>query len=133
MSEQNTQAVDPKRPVARDEMSKWQWTWKEMKRNKVAYLMIAPYMLIFTCFTLIPVLLSMILSFTDFNMLEMPSRFNLDNYIRLFLDDDIFITALKNTFIFAVIVGPASYLLSFLVVYCIHLYFLDNLLTNHNL
>ncbi len=109
-----------KKAVSRKDMTKAQWTWKEMKRNKVAYLMVAPYMLIFTCFTLIPVALSMILSFTDFNMLEMPSRFNLDNYIRLFLDDDIFITALKNTFIFAAIVGPVSYLMSFMVAWFIN-------------
>ena len=109
-----------KKAVSRKDMTKAQWTWKEMKRNKVAYLMIAPYMLIFTCFTLIPVVLSMILSFTDFNMLEMPSRFNLDNYIRLFLDDDIFLIALKNTFIFAVIVGPASYIMSFMVAWFIN-------------
>ena len=108
-----------KKAVSRKDMTRAQWTWKEMKRNKVAYLMIAPYMLIFTCFTLIPVALSMILSFTDFNMLEMPSRFNLDNYIRLFLDDDIFLIALKNTFIFAVIVGPASYIMSFMVAWFI--------------
>ena len=115
-----SQKTAEKKAVARKDMTKWQWTWKEMKRNKVAYLMIAPYMLIFTCFTLIPVLLSMILSFTDFNMLEMPSRFNLDNYIRLFLDDDIFLTALQNTFIFAVIVGPVSYLMSFMVAWFIN-------------
>ena len=109
-----------KKAVSRKDMTKAQWTWKEMKRNKVAYLMIAPYMIIFSLFTIIPVLLSMVLSFTDFNMLEMPTRFNLDNYIRLFLDDDIFITALKNTFIFAVIVGPASYIMSFMVAWFIN-------------
>ena len=109
-----------KKAVSRKDMTKAQWMWKEVKRNKVAYLMVAPYMIIFTLFTLIPVALSMILSFTDFNMLEMPTRFNLDNYIRLFLDDDIFITALKNTFIFAVIVGPASYVMSFMVAWFIN-------------
>ena len=115
-----SQKTATKKAVSRKDMTMAQWTWKEMKRNKVAYLMVAPYMLIFTLFTLLPVLLSMILSFTDFNMLEMPSRFNLDNYIRLFLDDDIFITALKNTFIFAVIVGPASYVMSFMVAWFIN-------------
>ena len=115
-----SQKTATKKAVSRKDMTKAQWTWKEMKRNKVAYLMIAPYMIIFTCFTLIPVHLSMILSFTDFNMLEMPTRFNLDNYIRLFLDDDIFVIALKNTFIFAVIVGPASYIMSFMVAWFIN-------------
>ena len=115
-----SQKTATKKAVSRKDMTMAQWTWKEMKRNKVAYLMIAPYMIIFSLFTLIPVLLSMVLSFTDFNMLEMPTRFNLDNYIRLFLDDDIFITALKNTFIFAVIVGPASYVMSFMVAWFIN-------------
>ncbi len=109
-----------KKAVSRKDMTKAQWIWKEMKRNKAAYLMVAPYMLIFACFTLLPVALSMILSFTDFNMLEMPTRFNLDNYIRLFLDDDIFLIALKNTFIFAVIVGPVSYIMSFMVAWFIN-------------
>ena len=115
-----SQKTATKKAVSRKDMTKAQWTWKEMKRNKVAYLMIAPYMLIFSLFTLLPVLLSMILSFTDFNMLEMPTRFNLENYIRLFLDDDIFITALKNTFIFAAIVGPASYIMSYMVAWFIN-------------
>ena len=109
-----------KKAVARNEMSKMQWTLKEMKRNWVAYLMVAPYMLIFTCFTLIPVLLSVFMSFTDFNMLEPPNIVWLDNYIRLFLDDDIFLIAAKNTLIFAAIVGPVSYIMSFMVAWFIN-------------
>ena len=101
-------------------MTKAQWTWKEMKRNKVAYLMVAPYMIVFTCFTVLPVLLSIVISFTDFNMLQLPNIVWLDNYVRLFLDDDIFLIALKNTFIFAVIVGPASYIMSLMVAWFIN-------------
>ena len=101
-------------------MTKAQWTWKEMKRNKIAYLMVAPYMLIFTCFTILPVVLSILISFTDFNMLQMPNIVWLDNYVRLFLDDDIFLIAAKNTFIFAAIVGPASYLMSLMVAWFIN-------------
>lgn len=110
-----------KKAVSRSEMSKAQWTWKEMKKNKVAYLMVAPYMIVFSLFTLLPVVVSIVISFTDFNMLEFPNFVGLDNYIRLFLDDDIFMTyAVKNTFIFAVIVGPASYLMSFMVAWFIN-------------
>ena len=107
-----------KKAVARKDMTMAQWTWKEMKKNWVAYLMVAPYMLIFTIFTIIPVLLSAVLSFTNFNMLEWPDFVFLNNYITLFFDDDIFLTAC--TFIFAAIVGPASYLLSFLVAWFIN-------------
>ena len=97
-----------------------QWTIKEMKRNYIGYVMLAPFYILFLTFTILPVLLSIVLSFTTFNMLEPPVFVFLDNYIRLFLDDDIFLLAVKNTFIFAAITGPVSYLLSFLVAWFIN-------------
>ncbi len=109
-----------KQAAARKDMTMAQWVWKEMKRNWIAYVMVAPYMILFTIFTVLPVLLSIALSFTDFNMLQAPDFVFLDNYITLFFDDDIFLTACKNTFIFACIVGPASYLMSFLVAWFIN-------------
>jgi ABC-type sugar transport systems, permease components len=111
---------DKKKAVSRKDMSKTQWTLKEMKRNWVAYVMIAPFMLVFTIFTVAPVLLSLVLSFTTFNLLEFPDFIFMDNYIRLFLDDDIFITAVQNTLIFAAITGPVSYLLSFMIAWFIN-------------
>ena len=115
-----SQKTAKKRAVVRKDMTKLQWTWHEMKRNKVAYLMVAPYMIIFTCFTVLPVVLSAVLSLTDFNLLEWPNFVGAENYIRLFLDDDIFITACQNTLIFACIVGPVSYLMSFMVAWFIN-------------
>ncbi len=112
--------MSSKKAAVRGEMTRAQWTWNEMKKNKVAYLMVAPYMLIFTLFTVVPVLLSVVISFTDFNLLQMPNFVFFDNYIRLFLQDDIFIIAIKNTLIFAIIVGPASYLMSLLVAWFIN-------------
>ena len=109
-----------KKAVARKDMSRIAWTWKEMKRNWVAYLMVAPYMLIFCCFTVLPVLLSIVISFTDFNLLQMPNIVWFDNYIRLFLDDDIFLLAAQNTLIFAAIVGPVSYFMSLLIAWFIN-------------
>ncbi|MBQ8906983.1 MAG: sugar ABC transporter permease [Clostridia bacterium] len=101
-------------------MTMAQWTWKEMKRNKVAYLMCAPFFLLFFVFTVFPVMLSIFFSFTEFNMLEPPVWVGMNNYIHLFLEDDIFIIACKNTLIFAAITGPVSYLLSFLVAWFIN-------------
>ena len=109
-----------KKAAVRGEMTRAQWTWKEMKKNKVAYLMVAPYMIVFTLFTVVPVLLSIVISFTDFNLLQLPNFVFLDNYTRLFLDDDIFIIACQNTLIFALIVGPCSYLMSLLVAWFIN-------------
>ena len=111
---------EKKKAVARNEMTKAQWTWHEIKRNKAAYLMVAPFMIIFTCFTILPVVLSAVLSLTNFNLLQIPDFVGIDNYTRLFLNDDIFIIACQNTLIFAAIVGPVSYVMSFLVAWFIN-------------
>ena len=102
------------------ELSMFQWKLKEIRQNWIAYLMVAPYMILFTLFTVVPVVLSIVISFTDFNMLEFPNIVWLKNYVTLFFDDDIFLIAIKNTFIFACIVGPASYIMSFLVAWFIN-------------
>ena len=109
-----------KRAVSRKDMTKWQWTWKEILKNKTAYFMLAPFFILFLIFTVLPVFLSIILSLTDFNMLQMPGWKGLDNYIRLFLDDEIFMLAVQNTLIFACITGPVSYLLSLLIAWFIN-------------
>lgn len=109
-----------KQPVAKKDMTKWQYTRAEMKRTRVGYLMVAPFMIMFFIFTVVPVVLSILLGFTNFNMFEWPDFVGFDNYIRMFLDDDLFITALKNTLIFAFTTGPASYLLSFILAWFIN-------------
>ena len=109
-----------KKAVARKDITKAQWIWKEMKRNWVGYVMVAPFVILFTIFTVVPVLLSIAFSFTDFNMLQVPSIIWFDNYTRLFLDDDIFMTACQNTLVFAVIVGPVSYFMSLMVAWFIN-------------
>ena len=109
------------RPVAREEMSKFQWTWNEMKKNKTAYFMLAPFFLLFIIFTILPVFLSIILSLTDFNMLMFPPHWmGMSNFTRLFLEDDIFMLACQNTLVFASITGPVSYLLSLLIAWFIN-------------
>ena len=109
-----------KEALANGTMTKRQWTWHLMKRYKVGYFMIIPFMVLFFVFTIIPVAASLFVGFTDYNMLEVPNWVGLDNYITLFLDDDLFITALKNTVIFAVLTGPTSFILSFVVAWFIN-------------
>ena len=62
----------------------------EWERSKVSYMFVGPFLLLFTVFTVVPVVLSIVLSFTDFNTLQPPKWVGLQNYIRLFLDDDVF-------------------------------------------
>ena len=91
-----------------------------MKNNKTAYFMLAPFLLLFIIFTVLPVLLSMILSLTDFNMLQFPHWKGISNFTRLFLEDEIFILACQNTLVFACITGPVSYILSLLIAWFIN-------------
>ena len=82
--------------------------------------MLAPFFILFIVFTVLPVFLSMFLSLTDFNMLQMPGWQGLSNYTRLFLEDEIFLLACRNTLVFACVTGPVSYLLSLLIAWFIN-------------
>lgn len=84
---------------------------KASKKNLCIF--IAPYMIIFTLFTVLPVVISIGLSFTNFNMIQLPKFVGFANYTRLFVNDDLFFTALQNTLFFAVITGPVGYILCF--------------------
>ena len=86
----------------------------------VSYQMMGPWLVLFTVFMLIPVLASIVLSFTSFDMLNTPKFNGVENFVRLFLDDDVFVISLKNTLIIAVITGPIGYLLSFVFAWCIN-------------
>jgi len=87
--------------------------WNNIKKYKYSYILMAPFLVLFFVFTVLPVLASVFFSFTNFNMLQWPSFVGWSNYARLFLEDEIFIVAIRNTIIFAVITGPLSYVLCF--------------------
>ena len=93
---------------------------KDMRKHRVHYWFMLPYLLIFTVFTIMPVVIAVYLSFTSFNMLKEPSFIGLDNYFRLFLNDDIFLIAIKNTLVFALVSGPLGFLLSFMFAWLIN-------------
>ena len=91
-----------------------------IRKNRISYVMLAPYFILFFLFTVLPVIASIFFSFTDFNVLELPKFVGWKNYIKLLLEDDIFIISLKNTLLFAVITGPISYLLCLLFAWIIN-------------
>ena len=87
---------------------------------KAAVLMLFPFTAVFVVFVLIPILVAVVLSFTYFNMLNVPRFIGLDNYVRMFSDDSVFPIAVKNTLIFAVLTGPLGFFLSFLFAWLIN-------------
>lgn len=95
-------------------------TFKSIVKNKESYFMTAPYFILFIVFTIVPVLMSIFLSFTSYNIFQAPEFVGFGNYRRLFINDEVFITALKNTLIFACITGPLSYLICFVLAWIIN-------------
>ena len=94
--------------------------WLSIKQNKECYLMIAPFMLFFIIFTIVPVVMSLPMGFTDFNMVQSPKFVGLSNYTTLFLSDKIFIRSIRVTLVFALLTGPVSYVLCFLLAWLIN-------------
>ncbi len=82
-----------------------------IKKGKSNYLFLLPFMSTFFLFTVLPVLMAIGLSFTDFNMITLPTFAGISNYVRMFLADDVFLIAIKNTLLFSVVTGPVSYML----------------------
>ncbi|WP_454190414.1 carbohydrate ABC transporter permease [Paenibacillus sp. Marseille-Q7038] len=93
--------------------------WREIKKNRVSYYFLAPFLILFTLFTIVPVATSIGLSFTYYNILEPPKFIGLSNYRLLFVDDDIFLKAIGITLKFAFITGPIGYIMAFLLAWLI--------------
>jgi multiple sugar transport system permease protein len=91
-----------------------------LKKHWLGYLFLAPFLVLFITFVLVPVFYAIGLSFTNYNMLQPPSWVGLNNYRLLFLDDQIFLTAITNTLTFALITGPLGYFLSFFAAWVIN-------------
>ncbi|WP_096155663.1 MULTISPECIES: carbohydrate ABC transporter permease [Bacillus] len=89
-----------------------------MKNNQhlSTSIFLAPYMILFFTFIIIPVVVAIALSFTYFNAIQMPTFVGFLNYVNLLTQDHIFMQyVLPNTLIFAFIVGPGGYILAFIL------------------
>ena len=91
-----------------------------MKKNGSCYGMIAPFMILFIVFTVIPVVMSLPIGFTDFDMVNPPEFVGLENFETLFLSDRTFIKSIRVTLIFALVTGPLSYVLCFFLAWLIN-------------
>ncbi|MBO9596874.1 MAG: sugar ABC transporter permease [Cohnella sp.] len=101
-------------------LTKLQLWWLEVKKHKHSYVLMSPYMLLFFLFTVLPVAIAIVISFTYFNLLEFPKWVGWHNYTRMFLEDEVFLTAVKNTFLFAGITGPISYMMCFVFAWLVN-------------
>lgn len=113
MSVQQTAAL----PHAKKNRGIKEW----LRKNGTGYAFLLPFLILFAVFIIVPVGVAMFYSLTNYNMIQ-PARFvGLDNYAQLILDDDVFLIALENTLVFALITGPIGYFASFLMAWLITL------------
>lgn len=94
--------------------------WKRIVSYRQAYLLMLPFLICFCMFTVWPVVYSLAMSFTNYNLFQEPEFVGFYNYYKLFFKDDIFQQAFQNTMLFAVITGPVGYVMCFFFAWVIN-------------
>lgn len=87
---------------------------------RTSYVMMTPFFIGFFLFTILPVLAALALSLTSYDILQAPTWIGLQNFQTMFLYDNVFIIAVKNTLIYGIITGPIGLLLSFFFAWIIN-------------
>lgn len=91
-----------------------------MSKNWPLYVMIAPFITMYVLFVVLPIFSSIALSFFSYDMIN-PIKWNgIGNYFRMFLDDEVFPAAVKNTILFSIVTGPLGFVLSFTLAWLIN-------------
>lgn len=106
------------KPLVQNEINKWKPFKKRnwFKREGTAYLLLSGYIVLFTVFIILPVILAVLLSFTNFDAVQFPQFTGLSNYLRLITEDNEFMQyVLPNTVKFALIAGPIGYIMAFML------------------
>lgn len=93
---------------------------RTISKKRYAYAFMTPFSIIFIVFVILPVIVAIYYSFTSFDILQPAKWLGMKNYLRLFVHDNIFLIAVKNTFKFAAITGPLSYILCLLIAWIIN-------------
>lgn len=92
----------------------------KLSENMPLYIMMAPFSILFIIFVIAPVVSSIVLSFTQYDMVSAPKWAGVQNYFKMFVSDTVFSKALKNTLVFALVTGPLGFILAFLLAWMIN-------------
>ena len=95
-------------------------TLREVFRFRASYVLMLPFTLVFFTFTVLPVVIAVYFSFTSYDVLQPPRFIGWDNFRKLFFGDSIFLIAVKNTLILAIVTGPVGYMLSFMLAWFVN-------------
>ncbi len=93
---------------------------KSLTDKQVGFMMLTPFLVLFSLFIVIPILSSVALSFFQYDMISTPEFIGIANYVKMFARDAVFMSVLKNTLLFAIITGPVGYALAFILAWMIN-------------
>lgn len=105
-------------PLTVNIKAKTKSTWKDMKKNRVAYYFLAPKLVFFTIFMVIPILWSFILSFQKYGVFNV-EWVGIENYIDTF-QNKVFLVSLWNTFLYTIVTVPAFVITALLIATLVH-------------
>lgn len=99
-------------PTSRHSRSLSRRVWRE---NLTGYLFFSPWLIGLLAFNVIPIVLAVYYSFTEYSVLQPPEWIGVGNYHEMFVVDELFWKALYNTVYYAVFSVPLSLILAILL------------------
>ncbi|MCI8462420.1 MAG: sugar ABC transporter permease [Acetatifactor sp.] len=89
-------------------------TIKKYANKYSHWVLLSPFLVCFVLFMILPLICGIFLSFTQYDTIQAPQFVGLKNYLTIFTRDREFMQhVLPNTIVYALIVGPGGYILSF--------------------
>ena len=93
--------------------------WNSIKNDLIAYAFMAPYLLLFIVFLLLPAAVGVYASFTKWGIIGQPKWIGAKNYSKLF-SSELFIDSLQNTLYFVILAAIPLIVLGFLLALLVH-------------
>ena len=94
-------------------------SWASIRNDLVAYAFMAPYLVLFILFLLLPAIVGVYASFTKWGIIGDPEWVGLRNYDKL-INSEIFIDSLQNTLYFVILAAIPLIVLGFLLALLVH-------------
>ncbi|RED61910.1 carbohydrate ABC transporter permease [Cohnella phaseoli] len=88
---------------------------KSMAESAYGYLFIAPNLLGMLVFVIVPIFTSLLMSFTDWDLINAPRWVGLSNFTDKMVHDQQFWVSLKNTFVFSLLTIPLGIAAAFVI------------------
>ena len=85
------------------------------EEHTAGFIFVLPFIIGFLAFSAIPIIISFCLSFTRYDILGSPTFIGIENFVRMFTDDDKFWKSFGTTFFYAVVSVPLKLIMALFV------------------